>query len=459
MIVISAWFFKGCLMQLRKLPLVTVLKPNFSPCNPYSKHAGWLLFFILLYSTIGFGQDTITIRTRPCVQTDLQEIVRKWRHKPPPKKVNKNHSLLLIPSAGANPSSGFMLGAAGQYVTREKRKNSLYSFIQGNVFITTKKQLLLQAKSNIYAHNDRILLTGDWRFFIFSQNTYGLSTSAPENGTLKRQYDLSGFDVGLDSLVQPMKFNHLRFYQTVSWKIKEQPLYIGAGYHLDFYSNITDNKLDTANKMLTSHYLYSTAYGYNQYKYAVSGISANITGDSRDNQVNARKGYFFNINWRLNPHFLGSTHNSTQLNLEWRSFHSVSKTDNRKTVGFWFIGNFSQAGKLPYLALPSLGYDQRGRAGRGYTQGRFRGPNMLYAESEYRFPISDCGGIFSGVAFVNITTADNAEKSVKLFQNVAPGIGAGLRIMVDKLSKTNLQIDFGVGRKSVGVYIGVAETF
>jgi hypothetical protein len=446
-------------MLPRKLLLIVAPGDIFFTNNPCVKVIG--LLFVLLFMLVGkiHAQEAFSIAPKPCVQTDLQEIVRKWRHKPPPKKVSKNHSLLLIPSAGANPSSGFMVGAAGQYVTREKRKNSLYSFIQGNVFVTTKKQLLFQAKSNIYAKNDRVLLTGDWRFFIFSQNTYGLSTRAPENGTLKRQYDLSGFDVGYDSLVQPMKFNHLRFYQTISWKIGDKPLYVGAGYHLDFYSKITDDKLDTANNLLTSHYLYSTTYGFNQRKYSVSGISANITGDTRDNQVNARKGYFFNVNWRLNPHFLGSTNTSTQLNLEWRSFHSMSKTDVRKTLGFWFIGNFSQAGKLPYLALPSLGYDQRGRAGRGYAQGRFRGPNMMYAESEYRFPISKCGGIFSGVAFVNLTTADNANKTVKLFQNIAPGVGAGLRIMVDKLSKSNLQIDVGVGRKSVGVYIGVAETF
>ena len=407
----------------------------------------------------GVVAQTPATSKAPCIQKDLPGIIREWQHKPPKKNVSKNHSTLIIPSAGINPTSGFMIGAAGQYVTRDKRPKSLYSYLQGTFFVTTKKQLLLQVKSNMYYNEDKIFLSGDWRFLIFSQPTYGLSTKAPEGGALQRHYNINGFYVHDDSLVQPMRFNHIRFYQTISWKIKKRPLFAGVGYHLDYYSKIKDLKLDTAKGLFTSHYLYSNSYDYNKTKYAVSGVSLNVTGDTRDNLVNPLKGYYFNVSWRLNPTFLGSVTNSTQLVLEWRSFYNISKSDKRKIVALWLASNFSPAGKLPYLALPSLGYDQRGRAGRGYAQGRFRGPNMIYGETEYRFPLSACGGIFGGVLFANFTTADNATKSVSLFRNIAPGFGAGLRVMVDKISKSNLQLDFGVGRKSFGIYVGVGETF
>ncbi|MBK6967539.1 MAG: hypothetical protein IPH20_27485 [Bacteroidales bacterium] len=49
------------------------------------------------------------------------------------------------------------------------------------------------------------------------------------------------------------------------------------------------------------------------------------------------------------------------------------------------MGNFATNGEFPYLMLPATAYDQRGRSGRGYTQGRFRGNNFLYGETEYRF--------------------------------------------------------------------------
>lgn len=396
---------------------------------------------------------------KPCIEKDLPGIVREWRHKPPKKSESKNHSLLIIPSAGVSPASGLLVGAAGQYVSRDKRPGSLYSFLQGTFYVTTKKQFLFQSKNNVYAKKDRIFMSGDWRFLIFSQSTYGLGTAAPDGGALQRHYNINGYNVSDDSLVQPMEFNHIRFYQSISWRIKNSPFFLGPGYHLDYFFNIDDSKLNIPAGLLTSHYTYSKSFGYNPRKYAVSGVSVNFTGDTRDNLVNAHKGYFFNINWRLNPTFLGSAKNSTQLNVDWRNFIRLSKRDPRKVLGFWALGNFSPSGKLPYLALPSIGYDQRGRAGRGYTQGRFRGPNLLYAETEYRFPLSKCGGIFSGVVFANFTSVDTPNKSLTLFENIAPGTGAGLRVMVDKLSKSNLQVDFGFGRKSFGVYIGVGETF
>jgi hypothetical protein len=438
------------------------MMPNFSITTVFKPILRLILIAFLLtcgFPKLGLSQTDSAKKPTPCVQKDLPGLYREWRNKPPKKNVQKNHSLLFIPTVAINPTSGFMVGAAAQYITRDKQPKSLYSFVQGSVFVTTKKHLLFQVKSNVYTDQDKILLSGDWRFFIFSQPTYGLGTNAPQGGVLHRRYNINGIPTNDDSLVQPMKFNHVRFYQTISKRIRSSQFYAGVGYHLDYYYGIQDLRLDTAAEMITSHYAYNKAYGFSQTKYAVSGVSVNFSGDTRDNIVNASKGHYFNASFRVNPEFLGSAGNSTLLGLEWRSFHQLSKKDTRKILAFWAMGNFSSAGKLPYLALPALGYDQRGKAGRGYTQGRFRGPNMIYAESEYRFPLSRCGGILGGVVFANITTADNPGKTVRLFDNIASGVGCGLRIMVDKLSKTNVAIDFGVGRKSVGVYLGVAETF
>jgi outer membrane protein assembly factor BamA len=123
------------------------------------------------------------------------------------------------------------------------------------------------------------------------------------------------------------------------------------------------------------------------------------------------------------------------------------------------MGNFSADGEFPYLLLPATGYDQRGRSGRGYTQGRFRGNNFMYGEAEYRFPLSRNGGVLGGVVFINATTTDNPVKKLNLFDSVKPGYGLGLRIMADKRSRTNLAIDIGFGENSGGFYLSAAETF
>ena len=395
-----------------------------------------------------------------CVQKDLADVISDWRHKAPKVKPEGGGSLLLVPVIGTSPATGFTYGVAGQYAFKMNKENTLYSIFSINGSYTAKNQTLFQLKNNVYTKNNKIFFSGDWRYLIFSQPTYGLGTNSPEGGVLKYQYDLNGQETSSDSLAQPMNFNFVRFHQTVSFELKKG-LYAGLGYHLDYYYQIVDQKLNLAAPLYTSHYTYNTYYGFNTQQYASSALNLNFLYDTRDNMINAQKGYFVQLSLRVAPKFMGNEKSSEFVSLEWRSFHGLSKRNPRHLVSFWVLGNFSPAGEFPYLALPALGYDQRGRSGRGYAQGRFRGAKLVYSEAEYRFPISRCGGIIGGVLFVNATTTDspNPQSPVKLFNYIAPGYGFGFRMMVDKRSRTNLQLDFAFGNNSTGIYLGAAETF
>ena len=391
-----------------------------------------------------------------CPQKDAVDVLRQWMGKP--IKPVKLGTLILVPIIGSNPAQGFSIGAGGQYAFRRKEEGSLYSLMSASVTVTTKKQLIVQIKNNVYTKNNKFFLSGDWRFLVYSQPTYGLSTRAPDGSILDYQNVINGIQVHDDSLVQPMQFNHVRFYQTVSMNLAKS-VYVGIGYHLDYHFNIIDQKLDTATHALTSHYIYSKHYGFNPHEYLLSGLSINFVADTRDNMINPYKGFFANVNYKFYPAFLGNAKTANSLLLEWRSFHGLSARNPRHLIGFWLLGAFSPVGDLPYLDLPALGYDQRGRSGRGYTQGRYRGPDLLYGETEYRFPISQCGGVLGGVVFVNATTANSPDKRIKLFDYIEPAYGFGLRIMVDKHSRTNLQVDYGFGHHSSGFYLGATEVF
>jgi len=435
---------------------------SFPDARFYQLWKGFFSLLLFMLATVfALAQDSTVVSKEPnCVdmQKDLPDLLREWMHKPPKAPSLSSGSLLLVPVLGSNPASGFIFGVAGQYAFKSKGENSLYSSLNGSLTYSTKKQFVFQLKNNAYILNNKFFLSGDWRFQIYSQSTYGLGTNAPEGGVLDFQYGINGIEVDDDSLAQPMKFNQLRFYQTISKNIGKST-YLGFGYHLDYFYSINDQKLDTLAPIYTSHYLYSLKYGFNPEHYVRSGLSLNFVFDTRDNLVNSYKGQFVNLNYRLDPKFLGSTRDGNMLSAEWRGFFPFSKRNPRHQMAFWFLGNLSPVGDMPYLALPALGYDQRGRAGRGYTQGRYRGPDYLYLESEYRFPISDCGGVLGGIVFVNANTANNPDKNVRLFDYVAAGYGFGLRMMVDKKSRTNLQVDFGFGKHSGGVYFGAAETF
>jgi hypothetical protein len=109
--------------------------------------------------------------------------------------------------------------------------------------------------------------------------------------------------------------------------------------------------------------------------------------------------------------------------------------------------------------MPYLGEDQRARSGRAYTNGRYRGEHIVYGEVEYRFPIWPCSNIIGGVLFVNAVTTSNNARGVPLFGYIQPGVGIGLRIMVNKYFRTNINLDYAIGRKSQGFYFSGQETF
>jgi outer membrane protein assembly factor BamA len=257
-----------------------------------------------------------------------------------------------------------------------------------------------------------------------------------------------------------MKFNFARFHQSVSYKILEG-LYAGLGFYYDSYNKIKDEKLrlNPADTFFTSHYLYNTHYGFSTSGYSISAVNINLVYDSRDNMINPYKGIYAMASWRGGFKFLGNKNYSNFTQVEFRGYHSFSERNPRHLIAFWLMGDFSPEGELPYLVLPATSYDQRGRSGRGYTQGRYRGANLVYGEAEYRFPISKCGGILGGVVFVNGTTSDNPTLDLGLFESIKPGYGAGLRIMVDKKSRTNLAVDVGFGDKSFGFYLAASEAF
>ena len=425
----------------------------------------WLSLRFVLFAVLSFAgfnclsQDAQVPTDSICPPKDISDVIRNALHKPPKVKTDDASSLLLVPIIGSNPATGFMFGVGGQFAFK-MRESERFSLISGSLQATTKNQFLFLVKNNIYSRRERIFYTGDWRFLIFSQSTYGLGTNSPEGGILDYQYNLGGLETSSDSLTQPMKFNFARFHQSMNFKIAEG-IYLGLGYQYDSYFDIVDEKLrlNPGDSLITAHYAYSKFYGFDLDRYYSSAINASFIIDTRDNMIMPYKGMLLSVGWRGALKVVGNKTNANMFQAEWRSFHSLSIRNRAHLIGFWALVNLTPEGDFPYMILPATAYDQRSRSSRGYTQGRFRGNEYVYTEAEYRFPISKCGGLFSGVLFVNGTTANNTLQNLKLFESIKPGYGLGLRIMLDKYSRSNLALDVAFGEKSSGFYLAVSETF
>lgn len=389
------------------------------------------------------ADDTIN----PCAIRALPDLIKKKKKaaKPP-----KDNFLVVVPVIGSQPATGFMIGATSQYIFKGKRPDDKYSTLNASINYTTKNQLLINLKNSLFLKENRLFLSGDWRYYLFSQANYGLGSDIVAPPREDR-------DFHLDSLKQPMKYDYVKFHQTLSWKVKGD-FYVGVGLHLDGYTNIKDESLDTARGKFTYHYDYSKKYGFYNDVYYVNGVSLNLLHDSRDNQINANHGWYGNINFRVNPSLGKNQHPSSILFTEYRYFKPLSKKNLQHVLGVWAFGQFVIGGKVPYLNLPAVGWDRSGRSGKGYIQGLFRGFNMVYFETEYRFPIT-CDQLLSGTVFANFTTASDKDRNIRLFRYFEPAVGAGFRILIDKLTRTNLIFNYAFGRHSKAFYLNAGETF
>jgi opacity protein-like surface antigen len=419
---------------------------------------------IFLFSHV-FSQDaadTVKKEAKNCEQQALGDFISKLTKKQKPPKPPKSFSALVLPNISSNPTNGFILGiggALGWFMGPKESTN--VSSAPFTAAVTSKSQLITFVKPNIYTKDNQFYLQGDYRFYIYSQPTYGLGTNAPDTLKVPSGISWMGEGTGGDPLF-PMKFNFVKINQIVNKSLVGE-LYAGIGYNLDYYYAIDDENYqmatDSTPELNTPHHYYSDTNNFTGDNYMLSGVSLNVVYDTRDNMINPYKGIYANINYRINPTWMGSDQASSSLWLEFRTYVGLSKKTARNVLAFWAFGNFNVAGTLPYLTLPALGDDQRARSGRGYTNGRYRGDHLIYAEAEWRFPISPCSKILGGVLFVNAVTASNPNTDVKLFQYIRPAVGFGIRVMVNKYFRTNINLDFAIGKESKGFYFSGQETF
>lgn len=360
----------------------------------------------------------------------------------------KNDFLLILPVLSLQPANGFIYGAISQYTFKEKDPFAKYSTAYIMATYTTKKQVLIDIKNNLILHHNKFYMGGDWRYYKFSQENYGLGSDIiPPIRT----------NFTTVSIEEPMKYDYFKFHQTLSVLVATD-LFAGGGIHFDGYTNINDQLLNAEENELTYHYQYNTLHGFSTTKYFVKGISANLIYDSRDNIVNPNHGLFANANYRTNLGVEKNGSPSSVLFTEIKYYIPLSKTNKQHVLAFWTYCQFLTKGNLPYLNLPAIGWDQQSRSGKGYTQGLLRGQDICYLESEYRFPIT-CNQLLSGTVFANFTSTSDRDRDIHVLQYIQPAFGVGLRLLIDKSTRTNVIASYGWGSHSKSFYVNTGESF
>jgi surface antigen Omp85-like protein len=350
-------------------------------------------------------------------------------------------SVVVAPAVGSKPSTGVNGGLAGNIAFIDgDPKTTHISSMSGGVKVSQLGQTLSGIKVAVFTPNDAWFIQGDNRLSWTSQNTYGLG----------------GDTTAADA--ENLKYDQLRIYET-AYRAIAPGLFLGAGININRHTNVRPGTGDASTFDQDAYVAYSQAHGFNIVQQTSSGTSVSLLFDTRDNAINARRGWLANATYRtFFTGFLGGNSTWQEAAVDLRTYRALTK-DGRHELAFWFLGDFVTGGTPPYLDLPATAGDAYGRSARGYGEGRYRGDQLLYGEVEYRQTITR-NGLFGFVTFLNTTTIDSDAPADHLFDTLAPGAGLGLRFLLNKKSRTNLCVDYGWGRQgSHGLYLAIQEAF
>jgi Omp85 superfamily domain len=353
----------------------------------------------------------------------------------------RNHFFVVAPTIASKPSTGLSAGLNTNLAFFSgDEKTTHISSLSGGLRVSQKQQVLSGVRINMFSADDRWFIQGDNRLSWTSQNTYGLGG------------DTIPLGIGTENL----KYNQLKLYES-AYHYVGRHLFAGVGINVTTHVNIRPGDGVLSNFDESAYVAYNERHGFDDQQQTSAGPSVGLLYDSRDNGINAQRGWLASAAVRtFFDGFLGGDSTWQQITVDVRTYRKLTP-DGRQRLAFWFMSDNVVSGTAPYLDLPATGAD--GRSARGYSDGRYRGEHLAYGEMEYRTTLTS-NGLLGAVAFLNTTTVDNADAGKKLFDDFAPAAGFGLRVLLNKHSRTNLTADYGWGKDgSRGLYLGIQEAF
>jgi len=404
---------------------------------------------LLLAPCSALAQDTAP-------QVDLLDLWRMIRNKPAqvkPEGEPAGRMIAVMPIIGRNPTSGLTFGVAGQvaFVAGDPKTTRISSAVASLSF-STKNEILLNVRFDAYTSESEWLIEGDNRLYKSGEGVYGLGTDTPTSGRIDTDY------------------SWLRVHETIYRRL-HGAFYAGAGLLIDSHTHVKPSSIPEDEWNAGPYVAYSQQHGLPTSSQQSAGITLNALFDRRVGEIDPRSGWIVQAWYRKSFKGLFSGDSNWHLgHIEARSYVPLGErprpsadtpgggTPAKHRLAFWAFTDLS-SGVVPYFDLPTTVSDTYGRSARAYIMGRYRGERMAYAEVEYRDMLTR-NGLLGLVVFANTTTVSNLSGGEKLFDNYAPAAGAGLRALFNKHSRTNLCIDFAVGKDGAkGVYLAIQDAF
>ena len=360
----------------------------------------------------------------------FEELTEFFTFYPNRKSVAQDSTLypskfIAAPVMSYSPETNFAFGIGAKYLFKfsgsgeETRVSNMPITFQ----YTLNSQYFLYSGFEIFTNQEKWVIEGNFLFQNYPRLYYGIGNSTPESA--EEVYDYNQL------LIEPI-FLKQAF-------IKH--LFVGAGirynhiYNTDFEEDglIATEQLDGFDG--------STSVG----------VEAAALYDSRDVILNASSGWYLEFTHGEYGKFLGGTNSFHLTRIDLRHFLKVSKKNN-DVLGFQFVGR-TVRNNQPFSEFSFLGSSE---IMRGYREGRFVDRDLVAAQAEYRKTFKD-----SRVGAVAFLGTGNVFNNIDEFQfsSLKPNYGVGLRYKLDKTENLNIRVDWGFGRGTNEIYLGIAEAF
>lgn len=370
-----------------------------------------------------------------CPQAQVSDLLSKWFRLKTKKESDSVEVkagrlyLAVVPGLGYSLQTSVtgLISANISFHTSDPLRTNLSVVYTDAEYSPTHHQLFVPFIFNVWFKENRWNAQGDMRFYRFPSITYGV-----------------GSDTRLERSDR-VDYNYLKVYLSL-FKPITKDLYVGFGENIDKHWNISTRDTNTNFSQYNKHATTSMS----------SGLYYCVKFDSRRNSNNPQGGTYCNVGIRTNFKAMGSDNDWQSVIIDARKYIKL-RTRWNHIFAFWSYNWLTFGGNVPYFDLPSTSWDTYSNTGRGYAQGRLRGKNFLYAETEYRFDIT-CNGLWGGVVFANAQTVNTNDN--RNFQTVLPAFGTGLRVKLNKKSGVNFAVDYAVGiNGSRGFFFNVSEVF
>lgn len=341
---------------------------------------------------------------------------------------SKHSSFFVLPVLASAPETGIEAGGSALYsfYTDTLDDNTRVSNIFGYATLTTKGQSRASITTNYWSPQNRYHFTGLISYINFPFDFYGIG-----NNTNKADKD-------------PLEYKRIRVRATAEKRFGPN-IYIGVvggGARYIF----TDKERGG---------IYQTLPREQQPRGGVTlSGGPSFVFDNRNNNTYTTKGTIVNASFELIKGLYNiNKYQGGFFEFDYAQFFSLSK----KLVLGLNVNEQSLVGDAaPFYLLPTLGTDE---IMRGYYNGRFRDRNLIAAQAELRYRISDRFGIagFAGAGEV-------FDKTFR-FSQLKPNIGGGVRYFFDVEKGLSMRIDYGIGEKrpgenrQSGLYMSLAEAF